>query len=424
MIELTKNIFGPLQIPAENLIGVFGPREIEGAGLSDGEIAQRIGNPIGTAQLHQLAKGKKNVLLVTDDNTRLTPLARILPPILDELKHAGVRREDVTILIGLGTHRPMSTVEIKAKFGEQIQRSYRIVNHEWENPAKLVSLGPCELGFEVVINRLAREADLMISVGSIVPHATAGYSGGGKTIMPGICGEKTIEDTHWVALDYSMAEILGNPNNRVKEAILATCRKVDLAMIVNAVLFGGDRVYDLVAGDVDLAHRKGMARSRDVYGVSIPEKADIVIAEAYPTDIDLRQAIKAICSADLVCKDGGIIILLAECPEGAAPQFPAFSRYGFKDPDTLYAQVEAGQFKEKLLAYTLVAIGRIISKRVKAILVSPGISKEAAENMGFIWAADLQDAYERAKVLVGSDASVCVLREAGEILPVVGRTEG
>jgi nickel-dependent lactate racemase len=148
-------------------------------------------------------------------------------------------------------------------------------------------------------------------------------------------------------------------------------------------------------------------------------EADIVIAEAYPTDIDLRQAIKAICSADIICRDGGIIILPAECSEGVSPQFPEFERYGFKNPDRLYNDVENGQFKQKLMAYTLVAIGRIISKRVKAILVSPNINSNQAEQMGFIWAADLQDAVNKAFQITGKGSKMIVLKQAGELLPIL-----
>jgi nickel-dependent lactate racemase len=259
-------------------------------------------------------------------------------------------------------------------------------------------------------------------VGNIVPHATAGFSGGGKTIMPGICGEKTIEDTHWAALDYNMSEILGNFDNKVRQAIVSVCRKSRLSMIVNAVLFNGDHIYDLVAGDVEMAHKKGVKISKQVYGVPVPEKADIVIAEAYPTDIDLRQAIKAICSADLVCRDGGVIILPAECPEGVAPQFPDFVKYGFKDPDRIYEDVESGRFQQKLLAYTLVAIGRVISKRVKAILVSPNIPEDEAKRLGFAWSPDLQRAVDDAMVIAGPNARIAVLKQAGEILPIVGKS--
>jgi len=422
-IALTKNIFGSLNIPESQLIGVFGPNSLDGtAGLSDQEIRERFEAPIGTSCIREMARGAKRVVIVTDDNTRPTPLPRLLPPILDHLEEAGVPESGITLLIGLGTHRPMTSAEIKAKFGTYISSRYAIVNHTWDNSQSLLSLGPCEMGFEVVINKLVKETDLLLSVGNIVPHATTGFSGGGKAIMPGICGEKTIEETHWKALVYSMRDILGNFENRIRESVVSVCKRVGLRAVINTALFDGDKIYDLVVGDVELAHRKGAQSSIDVFGVAIPSPADVVIAEAFPTDIDLRQAIKAICAADLVCRDEGIIILPAECPEGISPQFPEFEHTGFCFPDRLFEDVEAGRFSRKLLAYTLVAIGRIISKRVKAILVCPNISTEQAEAMGFFWAPDLQPAAEMALSMVRPAGTVAVLRSAGEILPFIQST--
>jgi len=418
-IKLTKHIFGDLEIQPSELIGIYGPKRIEGEGLSSNAISSCIRNPIGTTPLSKMGRGCKKVLIATDDNTRATPLTRILPPILDELKAAGVDEKSITFLIGLGTHRPMTHEEIKVKFGYDIANRYRIVNHAWDDPNSLISVGACELGFEVVINKLVQDTDLLISVGSIVPHATAGFSGGGKTIMPGICGEKTIEDTHWMALEYPMHEILGNNDNPIRKAINSICRKVNLSMIVNTISTSGDKICGIVTGDPELAHTRGAEICKKNYGVSIPERADVVIAEAYPTDIDLRQAIKAICSADLVCKDGGVLILPAECPEGIAPQFPEFSRYGFRKPDKLYRDVEEGKFRLKLMAYTLVAIGRIISKRVRAILVTPNISKSQTEAMGFVWAGDLQSALDKAAEIVGKEKKVTIIKQAGELLPIV-----
>lgn len=418
-ISLTKHIFGDIKIAPSKLTGIYGPKHIEGEGLSDGQIKNAIGNPIGTRPLNEITKGCKKVLIVTDDNTRYTPLDRIIPPVLDELESAGVSEESIIFLIGLGTHRPMNQSEIETKFGTEIAGKYKILNHEWNNPESLVSLGTCELGFEVVINKLVLEADFTISIGSIVPHATTGFSGGGKTIMTGIAGERTIENTHWKALDYSMDEILGNYNNPVREAISSLCREINLGMIINTVLFNNNKIYDLVAGDLELAHKKGVELCCEVYGVSITEMADIVIAEAYPADIDLRQAIKAICAADLVCRDGGVIILPADCPEGIAPQFPEFARYGFKNPDMLYQKVNNGKFKQKLMAYTLVAIGRIISKRVNAILISPHIDSHQAERMGFMWAVNLQSAVDEAFRLTGNNAKAIVLKQASVLLPIL-----
>jgi len=419
-IELTKNIFGALNIPESRLMGVFEPNSFVGRpGLSDRDIEERFRSPLGTPPIREMAKSARNVLIITDDNTRPTPLPKLLPPLLKELKDAGISDEAITFLIGLGTHRAMTQQELRAKFGTEIAAHHRIVNHSWDRPEALVSLGQCSLGFDVVVNRLVQDADFILSVGNIVPHATTGFSAGPKTVMPGICGENTIEDTHWKALDYKMNHILGVFDNPVRQAALDVGRMAGLNAIVNTILFDGNKIYDLVVGDVGSAHRHGCIICREVYGVHVPEKADVVIAEAYPTDIDLRQAIKAICAADVVCRDGGVIILPAECPEGIAPQFSDFVKYGFKNPDRLYKDVETGKFKQKLMAYTLIAIGRIISKRVKAILVSPNIQKDEAENMGFLWAEDLQQAVDRAFHIVRKNAKILVLRRGGEILPII-----
>ncbi|MBM4302015.1 MAG: nickel-dependent lactate racemase [Deltaproteobacteria bacterium] len=418
-IRLTKHIFGDLNIPDHLCSGVFGPRQLGGAGWTDREVHQAVAAPIDSAPLRELARARSKVVIVTDDNTRATPLHRLLPAVLGELESAGIRDDGIRLLIGLGTHRPMTAAEIEAKFGRRIAGRYRIDNHAWDDPAQLVSMGRCEGGFEVVINSGILAADLLISIGSIVPHATAGFSGGGKTIMPGVCGEKTLEDTHWLALDFAMAEILGALDNPVRQAINAVARKAGLAFIVNSVLFNGDRVFHLAAGDMESAHRRGVQACRQVYGVNVPGKCPIVIAEAFPTDIDLRQAIKAICSADIVCEDGGVVILPADCPEGVAPQFPDFARLGFANPDFLCEEVIRGRFDQKLLAYTLVAIGRIISKRLRAILVSQHIKEPEAADLGMHWAPDLTAAYEIAKSIAGQQARVMTLRSAGEILPIL-----
>jgi nickel-dependent lactate racemase len=419
-ITLTKHVFGDAEVASSRVAGIYEPKKVGFSEMSDEEIRQSITNTIGTKPLRQIAKGCKNVLIVTDDNTRETPLCRIIPMVLEELTAAGVGDKEITFLIGLGTHRAMTEDEITEKFGSEIANKYKIINHTWDDPETLISKGQCELGFEIVINKMINNADFIISMGSIVPHATVGFSGGGKTIMPGICGPRTIEQTHWMALNYSMAEILGNPSNPMRSAIINLCRRINLGMIIDAIVFEGGKLFGLVAGDLKAAHDAGVELCRKVYSVPINDTSEIVIAEAYPVDIDLRQAIKAICSADLVCRDGGVIILAASCPEGISPQFPDFAKYGFKNPDTLYQNINEGKCSsKKLLAYTLIAIGRIICKRVRAILVSPNINLDEAEHLGFISANNLQQAIDKAFEMTGSRAKISVLKQAGIILPVL-----
>ncbi len=418
-VSLATGLFGDFDVADEQLAGVYGPAAPKCAGLDDGELRARIRNPIGTPPLRKMAGGARRVLIVTDDNTRHTPLHRVLPPILEELAEAGVPDASIRILIGLGTHRAMTESEIRRKFGADLVARFRIRNHEWENPRALISLGPSGLGFDVRMNREVLETDFLISVGSIIPHATAGFSGGAKSVMPGICGESTIEATHWAALDYEMSEILGNFDNKVREACVRVARQAGVRFMVNTIMMDDERMYDAVAGDVESAHQVGCDRCLELYGVPVDGKAEVVVAEAWPSDIDLRQAIKAVCSADVVCRDGGVIILAADCREGVSPQFPNFERYGFRDPDALYRAVEAGEFREKLLAYTLVAIGRIISKRVKGVLVSPHIQREEANRMGFGWSGSLQAAVDDALGMAGADAKVMALRQAGQIMPLI-----
>ncbi len=418
-ISLTNNLFDDFEVEDGRLVGVYGPAPLKGKGLDDEVLRERIRNPIGAPPLREISKSAERVLIVTDDNTRHTPLHRVLPLILEELAEVGVPDSSVRILIGLGTHRAMTDEEIRRKFGDDLAARFEILNHEWKNPARMTSLGRSALGFDVLMNREILGTDLVISVGSIIPHATAGFSGGAKSVMPGICGEATIEATHWAALDYEMSEILGNFDNRVREAFVRVARRAGLRFIVNTIMMDERRIYDAVAGDVEIAHEAGCGRCLKLYGASIPEKAEVVVAEAFPSDIDLRQAIKAVCAGDVVCRDGGVIILAAECREGVSPQFPNFERYGFKDPDALYCKVEAGEFREKLLAYTLVAIGRIISGRVKGVLVSPNIGREEAERMGLGWSESIGAAVDAALDSSGPDSKVIVLRQAGQILPVI-----
>ncbi len=420
-LHLTRPSLGTFQVHDEDLIGVFSPSPPP-AGLRDNEIEDRITDSCHGPRIRDRLRGRRRVLVVTDDNTRPTPLRRLLPPVLRELEAAGVPDDNLRFLIGLGTHRFMRPEEIRAKFGPGIVKRYRIDNHAWDDPAALETLGTPEGGLEVVINRMALEADAILALGNIIPHATAGFSGGGKVIMPGICGEATIADTHWGALSYAMREILGVEENPVRSAIREVCRTVGLTCIVDAVMVG-DTVAEVVAGDPQAAHHEGVRTSRAHYGVEVAEPADVVIAEAFPTDIDLRQAIKAVCAADLIVRDRGVIVLAAECPEGVSPQFPDFENRGFRDPEALYEEVEAGLFSNKLLAYTLVAIGRIICGRVSGILVSPHIPKHMAESMGFIHARNVQEAVSLARETAGKDCRIAVLRNAGELLPVPQWTE-
>lgn len=380
-------------------------------------ISRNILNPVGCLPLKELVKNKKKILIITDDNTRTTPLKAILPHLLNELKKGGVSPDQVKILIASGTHRPMTHKEMVRKFGKKIVSGYRIYNHSWNDKRALASINSRICGRKIKVNKLAAASDFIIGLGSILPHATTGFSGGGKIILPGICGKETVEDMHWRALDFEIKNILGVYENPMRKMVDAVAKKAGLKFIVNTIIDTSDRVISAVAGDPIKAHKKGVEIAKKVFSVKISHPADIVVADARPMDIDLRQAIKAVAASDLVVKRDGIIILNARCPEGVSCQFPEFEKYGFGDPDGLKAKVDSGEIKGKLMAYTLIAIGRILKHKAKVILVSKGVSREASERMGFLWASSLSAALREAKKMAGKEARVIFLKRAGELLP-------
>jgi len=178
----------PIRIPDENLLGIYQPRRIILTESEEEVIKKGIQNPIGTSPISKMVRRGQKVLIIADDNTRLTPARKILPFIMEELEIGGVRKRDIKILIALGTHRTMTDKEIIEKFGRNIYESYEIINHEWKNKNQLRYIGDTPSGIRVSINKAVLETDFLIGLGQIIPHRIAGFSGGAKIIQPGVSG--------------------------------------------------------------------------------------------------------------------------------------------------------------------------------------------------------------------------------------------
>ncbi|QGP92051.1 hypothetical protein MGLY_14070 [Neomoorella glycerini] len=419
--------FEPLEVPAGNFLGVFAPRET--APVDEDEV---IGNGfqhfIDTGPLVDICRrakkgatgGRVKVTVVIDDNTRPTPVKKILPYLFRHLAKAGIGLEDITLLVGLGTHRRLSPAELIAKVGPDIYGRVKVVQHDYRDEGNLVHLGCTAKGTPVIVNRLAVESDLLLALGSIVPHRVAGFSGGGKMIQPGISSAATTGQTHWLSARVKGEKILGQVENEVRQEIDAVARLAGLDLIINSVLSPDGRVAGLVIGDLVAAHRQGAMLSRRIYGVNIPEQADIVITDSYPADIEMWQAAKGIYSGNLALKPGGIIILVTPCPEGVAVQHPQIEQFGYGSLAEVEALVARGEIEDLTVAAHLVHVGEVIKEKGTGILVSQGINKETAARIGFIPAASPRVALDMALAMKGKDASIIVLRHGGDILPLVG----
>ena len=224
------------EIPLKNLGEILSPNTRPPLADLDGAIGRALDAPIGLAPMPQWIKAGNKVLIISDDVTRLTPVYRILPPLLYRLNQLGVKDADITVLMALGTHRYMTEAEMKAKVGPVVYKRVRVVNHLWREKDTLVELGRTSLGTPLAVNRLLLESDVVIGLGAIVPHHIPGYSGGSKIIQPGVCGPKTTAETHLLSCEGGGDSFIGQLDNPVRRDMDEMAAKVDLKAIFNVVM--------------------------------------------------------------------------------------------------------------------------------------------------------------------------------------------
>ena len=415
-----------VDIPDGNLIAILEPRVAPRAEEDDAsEVRRALSSPIGTPRLRDMAPHGGSVLILIDDNTRNTPADRILPLLLEELGQGGVATKDVTIMIALGTHRPMTREEIESKIGRELLETCRIVEHRWDRPEDLVRLDDTEHGTEVWVNRLLLSSDLVIGLGHITPHRVAGFSGGAKIVQPGVSGGVTTGQTHWISALYDGKDIMGARDNPVRREMDSVAKAAGLRFIVNVILDRDERIYRCVCGDPVEAHRAGCAASREIFGVPFGRYADIVVADSYPADCELWQAAKGIYSADLALAPGGTLVIVTPCPDGVANGHPELSELGYLPFREIDELVREGKIDDLTLAAHIAHVGRIVlDNGRRGILVSPGIDRTTTERLHMDYAATPSEALAMAFARNGADARVIVVKNGGDLLPVYVPPEG
>ncbi len=411
-----------VRIPEANLVGVYSPHDVEPVRDVPAEIRRALAAPIGALPLREQLRGKRDVVFVADDNTRLTPTDLLLPILLDECNAAGVPDSAVRVIIALGTHRFMTDAEILAKFGAETLRRVAVTNHPYKDMDSLVDLGTTPNGGRILINRAVVEADFKMGIGSIVPHHIPGYAGGAKIIQPGVSGEETTAYTHLLSVQ-APRSYLGVLENPVRLELDAMARKVGMNTILNTVLNRYGRVVQAFFGDTAEAFRAGVARSREVYDVPVPEEADIVLSSSHPCDLEFWQAHKTLYPSDLAVKEGGIVIVVTPCYEGVAGthgNMLEMTPYGSR---RLREMVSAGQLEDEVGAALAIAWAQV-REREEVWMVSDGICSEEAAKLGFRHFASVQEALDAALAQKGTAARVTVLTHAPDMLPrIAGRSE-
>jgi nickel-dependent lactate racemase len=275
--------------------------------------------PIASAPLAKIARAGQKAAIVVSDVTRPVPNATILPPILDTLEAAGVRREDITIVIGTGLHRPSRADERERILGRAILDRYAVVDHDARDRSTQEFQLTTPRGIDVWVNRAYMQADLRILTGFVEPHLFAGFSGGGKAMMPGICGAEAIMANHDARMiGHPKATWCATAGNPIFEEMRDIALKTEPAFTLNVTLDEHKRITGVFAGEMVAAHDAAIAQASRQAVRGIPHLFDIVIATnmGYPADLVLYQSVKGMSVAAQACATGGTILLVAECREG------------------------------------------------------------------------------------------------------------
>jgi nickel-dependent lactate racemase len=358
------------------------------------------------------------VLIVADDVTRPTPTDIILPIVLDELNAVGICDDSMQLLIALGTHRAMTSNEVEFKYGKEVVKRIEIINHNAFDEESLIQMGSTKAGIPVMLNHLVKEADLILGIGTIVPHHIPGFSGGAKIIQPGICGERTTGEVHLLSVRSSEMSMLGILENQVRHEMETIAERAGLSVILNTILDADGILVGAVYGDPKEAFRQGVELSRSVYGVQVAEKTDIVVAGSHPCDIEFWQAHKTLYAAEQCVRQNGIIIVVTPCPEGVAVTHPEMVQFAGQTMDEIEAKINSGHIGD-LTAAALGMAWANTRRHAQIYLVSEGISDAEARMLSFVPFSTINDALESAFLTLGENASVSVLPYAPDTLPLL-----
>lgn len=400
------------------ILDIMTPHAISSFPDTQEEIARALSAPMDAPPLSQAVSGKRRLLIVADDITRQTPVKQILPELLAEIHRGGICDDQITLLVALGTHRPMTPQEMEQRFGEAVRHRVECINHRWDQPSQLVELGSTPSGIPIQINRLALESDFILGVGSIVPHHIPGFSGGAKIIQPGISGAETTGWTHFLSTR-TASSLLGTVENPVRKEIDRIGLQAGLKAIFNVVSNHQGKLIEAFYGDPVAAHREGVRRARRIYGIPFPEKADIVLAGSHPHDIDFWQAHKTLYPADLALKPGGTIILVSPCPEGVSTTHRRMLEFTRLEPEKIERLILAKELPDLVSAALALAWSKI-RRHAHIHLVSGGICREDALCLGFHPFEDVQSALDAALLRHGPNASLLVMPYAPDTLPLLG----
>lgn len=407
-----------VSVGEEDIIAVLEPRDIPAGAETKSEeelVREALLNPVGSKRLKDIIGPDEKIVIVTSDVTRPMPTYKVMPALLDELYAGGAKPENITLVVALGIHRAQTEEELRSIAGERAYSEISVVN---STPDDTVHLGYTKAGTPVDFSRIVVEADRRICLGNIEFHYFAGYSGGGKALMPGVSTRAAIQNNHSMMVDDRACA--GNiKDNPVRDDIEEAAAALGIDFILNVVLDAHKNIVCAVAGDSVKAHREGCRFLEELYLSPIPERADIVIVSqaGAPKDLNLYQTQKALDNSKHAIKDGGIIILVGACQEG----------FGEDTFEEWLTQAESPkQIIDRLSEHFVLgghkaAAIAMVMQHADIYLVSD-MDPEIVKSIFMTPFSTVQEAYDAAKRKLQKKASVIAMPYGGSTLPRVKET--
>jgi len=408
-----------LEILADRLKGTLFSRAHEyEADKSESEIVKEaMANPIASSKLKELAKGKDKIVIISSDHTRPVPSHITMPILLDEIESVNSEAE-ITILVATGFHRASTEEELRDKYGDRIVDDINIEMHDSRDESQMVNLGKLPSGGDMLLNKTAVNADLLIAEGFIEPHFFAGFSGGRKSVLPGVASKTTVLANHCSEfIDHPRARTGMLEGNPMHEDMLYAAKKAGLAFILNVVINEDKNVINAFAGHREKAHLKGTEFVSELAGVK-SKPADIVITTngGYPLDQNIYQSVKGMTAAEATCKEGGVIIIAAECSDGhGGEEFYKTFKEAKKVEDIMEDILARGRKETIPDQWESQILARILLK-FEVIMVTDA-PQEMVEDMHMHWASDLESALSLAEGLLDDEeASITAIPDGVSVV--------
>jgi nickel-dependent lactate racemase len=404
-----------LEIPDYIKLALILPNEIIAHENPVHLVEKSLDNPIGEFNFSTF-QNARSVAIAINDKTRPVPNSILIPPLLKKLALLGIPKNSITFYIATGTHLPMTPEEFHLVLPEEILRDYVVVSHDCDQMDNLINLGKTKKGTYVLCNRAFYESDLKIVVGNIEPHHFMGFSGGMKSAAIGLAGRSTINQNH-AMLTHPMARTGLFAENPMRQDVEEIGSLMGVHLALNTVLNGDGKIIHVLAGQPFDVMLQGIPITQKVCQVEVSQKYDLVIASVggHPKDINLYQSQKALTQASMVTRDGGVVILVAACPEGSGSKgFEDFIK-GIKDPRDVFPKFEregfrigphkAFQFARELIRIKVILVSEMPSDFVRSLLLIPE--------------KDVQTAFQKAYAMLPPNASLAIMPHAINTTPLL-----